>query len=287
MKVLKVFAAFVLSVIMICASVATLGSFAVEQATCEKSIRNALEKTEVLDTLMDEVLSENTVNMGGVYGSAAKAIMQTDAMEQFIIDYTAAALSAEFYGREREEIANDELMEAFAAGIDEAAEEKGFMLTPSENELIRKAMLTTIPALTTVLNDALNQYETTAIDGETMQRLEDLRMVVSPAFRYGSMAVALLMLLLLVLLFRESRMGFMWGAVNVILASCIYGVAAFVSASFGDQPSSFVEPMERMLYVMCEYGSSRTAIGGGTAGVILIIICVIMRAFRRHDYELS
>lgn len=284
MKVLKVFIALILSIVMICSCILCLGSFAIDKATCEESIRQALDKSNVIDTLMDEVLKDNTVNMGGVYGVAAKAIMQTDSMEQFIASYTTEALYAEFHGRQRQEIANDELMEAFAAGIEEAAAEKGFRLTPTENEMIREAMLVTIPALTDEINKSIETFETTSIDQQTLQKLEYLKLLSSPGYRYGSLGNALLMLLLLVILFWRSRMGFLWGAVNVILASCLYGVLALVSGSFGNQSSTFVEPMQQMIYTMCEYGSIRIAIAGGIAGVILIIICAIMRAFRR-DYE--
>lgn len=284
MKVLKVFVALILSIIMIAATILTLGSFATERASSEESIRNAIDETNIIDTLMVEVLRENTVNMGGVYGSAAKAIMETDPMKDFIAEYMTSAIASELYGRQREEIANDELMNAFAAGVEAAAEEKGFRLTPTENEMIRQSMMQTIPALTAELNEALDRYETTAINEEMQARIDDIRIIVSPPFRYGSMAIALLMTILLYMLFRRSRLGLLWAAVNVFLATCAYAVAALVSNGFGYQ-EGFVEPALRMLYLMCEYGSKYISIVGAIIGVALIILCIILRALRRKDYE--
>ena len=281
-KILKVIAGILLSVILICCSTLALGSFAAERATSEAAIRTAIDKTDVIPVLMNEVLKENTVNMGGVYGSAAKAIMDTDPMKDFVAAYMAASISSQIYGRDVEEIANDELMVAFAQGVDIAAEEKGFRLTTKENEEIREAMLETIPALTAKLNDALDRYETTALNEEMQQRTKDLHNIVSPGFRYGSLATALLAAILLIMLFWRSRMGFMWAAVGVLLASCFYVVVALVSNSFAGQSGTFVEPVKRMLYVMCEYGSTRIAMVGGGIGILLIILCCIARALRRE-----
>ena len=282
MKALKVFIAIILSAVMICFTAVALGSLALDQATCQKSIREALDKTNVLDTLMEEVLKENTVNMGGVYGTAATIIMRTDSMKQFIADYTTEALYAELHGQQRQEIANDELMVAFAAGIDEAAEESGFKLTPTENEMIRETMMTSIPILTSEISESIELYETTTIDEKTLQQISSIKLLANPLYRYGSIAVSLLILLILIILFWRSRMGFLWGGVNIIIASCGYGFLALLSGSFTNQSSVFVEPMKQMIYAMCEYGSIRIAIGGGIAGVVLIIICAIMRALRRE-----
>ena len=281
MKVLKIIAGILLSAIMICSTTLCMGSFAVERATSEEAIRSAIDKTNVIETLMNEVLRDNTVNMGGAYGAAARAIMDTDPMKDFVASYLTYAISSQIYGRDVEEVAYDELTQAFEEGVAIAEKEKKFQLTTSDYELIRQEMEKTIPMLTVKLNEALDRYETTALNEDLQQRTDDIKMIVSPGFRYGSMAITLLIAVLLIMLFWRSRLGFLWASVNVLLASCAYGVIALVSNSFAGQSGTFVEPVMRMLYVMCEYGSTKTAITGGIVGVVLIIICAITRALRR------
>ena len=281
MKVLKFFVGILLSAIMICSTTLCMGSFAVDRATSEEAIRSAIDKTNVIETLMNEVLRDNTVNMGGAYGAAARAIMDTDPMKDFVASYLTYAISSQIYGRDVEEVAYDELTQAFEEGVAIAEKEKKFQLTTSDYELIRQEMEKTIPMLTVKLNEALDRYETTALNEDLQQRTDDIKMIVSPGFRYGSMAITLLIAVLLIMLFWRSRLGFLWASVNVLLASCAYGVIALVSNSFAGQSGTFVEPVKRMLYVMCEYGSTKTAIAGGIVGVVLIIICAITRALRR------
>lgn len=281
MKVLKFFVGILLSAIMICSTTLCMGSFAVDRATSEEAIRSAIDKTNVIETLMNEVLRDNTVNMGGAYGAAARAIMDTDPMKDFVASYLTYAISSQIYGRDVEEVAYDELTQAFEEGVAIAEKEKKFQLTTSDYELIRQEMEKTIPMLTVKLNEALDRYETTALNEDLQQRTDDIKMIVSPGFRYGSMAITLLIAVLLIMLFWRSRLGFLWASVNVLLASCAYGVIALVSNSFAGQSGTFVEPVMRMLYVMCEYGSTKTAITGGIVGVVLIIICAITRALRR------
>ncbi len=267
---------------MICSTTLCMGSFAVERATSEEAIRAAIDRTNVIETLMDEVLRENTVNMGGAYGAAAKVLMQTDPMKDYVAAYMTYAISSQIYGKDVEEVAYDELTAAFEDGIAIAEKEKNFSLTTSEYELIRQEMERTIPALTAKLNDALDRYQTTALNEEMQQRIRDVQLIVSPGFRYGSMGISILTAILLIVLFWGSRLGFIWASVNVLLASCAYGVVALVSNSFADQSGVLVDPIKRMLYIMCEYGSVKIAIAGGITGVVLIIICAIMRALRRY-----
>ena len=127
----------------------------------------------------------------------------------------------------------------------------------------------TSPALTAELNEALDRYETTAINEEMQARIDDITIIVSPLFRYGSLAIALLMTVLLYMLFIRSRLGLLWAAVNVFLATCVYTLVALISNGFGYQ-EGFVEPPLRMLYLMCEYGSKYIAIVGAGIGVALI-----------------
>jgi len=281
MKVLKFFVGIVLSAIMICSTTLCLGSFAVERATSEQAIREAIDRTNVIETLMNEVLNENTVNMGGAYGAAAKSIMNTDPMKDYVAAYMAYAISSQIYGKETEEVAYDELTKAFDEGVAAAEKENNFSLTTSDYEAIREEMNKTIPMLTDKLSVALDRYQTTALNEEMQQRTKDVKLIVSPGFRYGSMGISILVAILLIMLFWRSRLGFLWASVNVLLASCAYGVIALVSNSFADQSGVLVEPVKRMLYVMCEYGSMKIAIAGGITGVVLIIICAIMRALRR------
>ncbi|MDO4869206.1 MAG: hypothetical protein Q4A65_02765 [Bacillota bacterium] len=280
MKVLKVFLALIISIVMIGSATLALGSFAVQKASSEESIRSAIDETGIVDDLMTQALEQNTSSMGSLLGSAAKAIAQTEPMENFIAEYMASAIAAEIYGQEREDLSSDALMEAFASGMEIAIEEKGFNISETESEMIRMAMMQTMPMLTDSLNASLDQYETAVIDEHTQEMIDGLRILVSPVFRYGTLFLTLLCAIILVLLFWSSRLGFLWAAVCVFLATCAFGVAALVSDSFGAD-SMYVDSAERMVYIMCYNGAIFAVIAGAATGMALIILLTIMRLTRR------
>ena len=65
MKLLKIIAAVVLSIALIASGSAALGVFSVDRAVSEDSVSKAITETEIVQELTNEVISENTVNMGG------------------------------------------------------------------------------------------------------------------------------------------------------------------------------------------------------------------------------
>lgn len=69
--------------------------------------------------MIGEALRENTVSMGGAYGELVQSVMKTDVMNDFFAAYLSSVIRSEVYGEQYEEIAEDDLMQAFSSAIDE------------------------------------------------------------------------------------------------------------------------------------------------------------------------
>lgn len=104
MRLLKGLVAFALAVILIASSALALGSYAVSEAISEEGVEKAITETDAVGELTDNIIQQNTVNMGGVYGETMQAILKSDAMTDYFTEYTARCLQSQIYGEEMEEL---------------------------------------------------------------------------------------------------------------------------------------------------------------------------------------
>ena len=65
MKAVKIILAIIAVVALFVAEALTMGLFALDEATSEESVREALTESDIVSQLVDEALAEGTVNMGG------------------------------------------------------------------------------------------------------------------------------------------------------------------------------------------------------------------------------
>lgn len=283
MKAIKIIAAVFIAVMLFVAECFTMGIFAVDTAISEKSIKESMKESNVITEILGEVLKEKTVNMGGRYGDMANAILHTDAMNNFLAEYLTAAINTEVYGAVYEEIANDELMNAFSEGIEEVNESGIFNITPLEEEALQLAMQQEGPDLTASLNQQVSGYD--SLNGEmTSEALENSmgRIFLGLGTRIVMVLVCILLCIGLIALCWRSKLGFLWSSVIAALTSIIYGALYLIVNG-----AYFPSPSEQMAFFMMENGFKAVSIAGLIISVLFLAVFIAFKIIdrRKNDEE--
>ena len=193
MRLLKGLVAFALAVILIASSALALGSYAVSEAISEEGVEKAITETDAVGELTDNIIQQNTVNMGGVYGETMQAILKSDAMTDYFTEYTARCLQSQIYGEEMEELGSDDLNMAFSRGTDECIANGTITMNKGERAMFDTALNLAMPALTEGINYVLSQMNLTDfVDEETAEQIEMARTATSDEVRYGAAGIAIL-----------------------------------------------------------------------------------------------
>lgn len=281
MKILKVIAAVILAVALLISESLVMGLFSVDKALSEKSINKSLNETDMISRLVDEAIDEKTVNMGGKYGDIIKQTMETEAMTTFFSDYITSAVRSELYGEEYREVANDELLNAFTAGMDELNQSGAISINPVEESVIKQAMMEEIPDLTADLNSIMTEYDAT--DGASAQAAasadEDVQKMLGWGTRIIILLISAALCAALIALYWRSRAGFMWCAVVTGIVSLIYLVLPLTD--FGGMiTTAATDPSEQFVLTMVSKGFQGTAIAGF---IITILFIAAFIAFKVKD----
>lgn len=279
MKVVKIIAAVVLSVALIASGSAAMGVFSIDRAVSEDSVSKAIKDTGIVQELTDEVMSENTVNMGGKYGDIVKAAMNTDAMNAFFSSYITAAARSEIYGEHYEEIGSDELLSAFSSAIDELKSSGQADITSEEEEIIRAAMLHEIPDLTESINENIAEYDTTAPAGGQEDELTGI--FTQTGIKLLTGAVSIVLCALLVALFWRSKAGFIWCAVVFGITALIYKCLSMIGGG-GIIDIASESLSEKFVITLLAEGFSDAAMAGFVIMILFIIAYIPLKIIDRR-----
>lgn len=269
MKAMRVILAVIAVIALFAAEALTMGLFALDKAVSEESVREALEKSDVVAQMVEEALAEETVNMGGEYGEMMGAVLQSDAVNDFMSAFVSSAVNTQLFGDSYEEIANDELLMAFSEGIDEVNESGAYDISPMEGELLRKAMQQELPDLTATLNEQMEGYA--ALEGAySDQAVNEITGAPFSSAVMETMGViaCLLLAAAVVALCWRSRLGFLWCAITMAVVSMVYCAMA---VALGAMTS--VSAADTMIFIMTKKGFEAVWIPG------LIIAAVFFAAF--------
>ncbi len=280
MKVLKIIAAVLLSVALIVAGSAAMGVFSIDRAVSEDSVSKAVKETGIVQELTDEVISENTVNMGGEYGEVIKAAMDTDAMNAFFSSYISSSVRSEIYGEEHEEIGSDELMNAFSSAIDELRASGQTDITSEEEEIIRTAILQEIADLTDSINEK-TYFDTTELTEGQDEGLPGI--FTQTGMKLLTAAVSIVLCALLIALFWRSKVGFIWCAVVFGITALIYKCLSMIGGGdIIDVTSGSIS--EKFVITLLAEGFSDVAIAGFVIMILFIIAYIPLKIRdRRRD----
>ena len=289
MRVIRFLASVIVAAVLVASAGMAMGSFAVTEAVSQEAIEKAITETGAIDELTNNILAQNTVNLGGQYGQTMKEILKSDAMTEFFTAYTAGALQAKVLGEEGtagssyyEEIGSDDLYQAFSSGTDQCLAKGSISMNEGERTIFDGALKTAMPMLAEGINYVLTQMNLTSfVDEDMQQQIEIAHEITSDRFRYGTIGLGALAALLLFLLRWNRHTGFVWCGVCLLLVAAMFYIFAMMLEGTVESSSSFIALSSRMLYIMVAYGLQKIAIIGGGAGVLCFPACPIAKLIFR------
>lgn len=277
MKMIKIIMAILLSALLAVTACLAMGSIAVSKAISEESIEKAIVETGAVEELTDDILRQNTTNLGGKYGDVMQTILKSDAMTDFFAAYTASCLQSQIYDEDYPEIGSDDLNAAFSRGIDECVANGSISMDDFERKLFDSALNMVMPTLTEGINYVFSQMNLTSfVDENTAAQIANARTAASDEVRYGSMAAGIVLGLILILLFWRSKMGMIWCAAVILIVSALFILIAFTLSESTVSESS-IALSARMMYVMASDGLWYAGAAGGALGCLLVLLCPVLR----------
>ena len=283
MRLIRGLLAFALAVILIASSALALGSYAVSEAISEDAVRQAITETDAVGKLTDNIIQQNTVNLGGAYGESMQAILKSDAMTEFFTEYTARSLQSKVYGQETEEIGSDDLNMAFSRGMDECIEKGTVTMDKGERAIFDEALNMAMPNLTKGINYVLSQMSLTGfVDEDTARQIEIARTATSDEVRYGAAGIAILACILLFALYWRSKFGILLcGIMILVVAAFFYFMSMMIEQTMVADETGLVLSRQ-MLYIMVSYGAAQAMKVGAVIGGAMIVACPVFKlVFRR------
>ena len=284
MRLLRGLVAFALAIILIASSALALGSYAVSEAISEDGVEKAITETDAVGKLTDNIIRQNTINLGGMYGETMQAILKSDAMTAFFTEYTSRCLQSQVYGEEMEELGADDLNAAFSAGMDECLEKGLVTMDQGERAMFDEALNTAMPNLTKGVNYVLEQMSLTDfVDEDTAHQIEIARTATSDEIRYGAAGIAILACIILFALYWRSKFGMLLCGIMILVVAAFFYLLSTMIEQTMDSSATGLVLSRQMLYIMVSYGATEAMKAGAVIGGAMIVACPIFKIlFRRR-----
>ena len=232
MDTLRKVTLWVLMLVLFICECMVMGIFAVDAGSAEKSIRKALDESEIVSELVMESLKANSVNGAAIYGETIEELAESDAMTDFFAAYISNGIRESVYGYQVEEIAYGKLLEAVDKGIDQVNAGGEVQISSDEKLLFMSAVSKAAPEMTEGIGKVISSFETTAGgDAEEVSSAVEgksaIASMMNPVTRIMLIAVAVIVILITTVLSREDGRVVLRTAGPTIAAVVLYGALAF------------------------------------------------------------
>ncbi|MDY4959032.1 MAG: hypothetical protein SO262_01975 [Lentihominibacter sp.] len=232
MDALRKVTLWVLMLVLFICECMVMGIFAVDAGSAEKSIRKALDESEIVSELVMESLKANSVNGAAIYGETIEELAESDAMTDFFAAYISNGIRESVYGYQVEEIAYGKLLEAVDKGIDQVNAGGEVQISSDEKLLFMSAVSKAAPEMTEGIGKVISSFETTAGgDAEEVSSAVEgksaIASMMNPVTRIMLIAVAVIVILITTVLSREDGRVVLRTAGPTIAAVVLYGALAF------------------------------------------------------------
>ena len=231
MDALRKVTLWVLMLVLFICECMVMGIFAVDAGSAEKSIRKALDESEIVSELVMESLKANSVNGAAIYGETIEELAESDAMTDFFAEYISNGIRESVYGYQVEEIAYGKLLEAVDKGIDQVNAGGEVQISSDEKLLFMSAVSKAAPEMTEGIGKVISSFETTAGgDAEEVSSAVEgksaIASMMNPVTRIMLIAVAVIVILITTVLSREDGRVVLRTAGPTIAAVVLYGALA-------------------------------------------------------------
>ena len=249
MRTLKVIAAILIALALVAAEGLAMGILSVDRALSEGTIKKSIVETGVVDDVIGDALREN--------------------------------------GEQYEEIAEDDLMQAFSSAIDEMEKSGAIRISQEQESIIKNMIKEELPRLTQDLNSLAMQYD--ASRGELTNDATSANDAVKTVLSRGTQMIMLLisaaLCAALIALFWKNKSGFIWCAVVTGVVTACYVLLTVLGASGTLLAGG--SPGDAFVLTLLSHGFKVAAIIGGVVTCIFVAAYIVWRARdrRKEEYE--
>ena len=287
MRTLKVIAAILIALALVAAEGLAMGILSVDRALSEGTIKKSIVETGVVDDVIGEALRENTVSMGGAYGELVQSVMKTDVMNDFFAAYLSSVIRSEVYGEQYEEIAEDDLMQAFSSAIDEMEKSGAIRISQEQESIIKNMIKEELPRLTQDLNSLAMQYDASRgeLTNDATSANDAMKTVLSRGTQMIMLLISAALCAALIALFWKNKSGFIWCAVITGVVTACYVLLTVLGASGTLLAGG--SPGDAFVLTLLSHGFKVAAIIGGVVTCIFVAAYIVWRARdrRKEEYE--
>ena len=284
MDALRKVTLWVLMLVLFICECMVMGIFAVDAGSAEKSIRKALDESEIVSELVMESLKANSVNGAAIYGETIEELAESDAMTDFFAAYISNGIRESVYGYQVEEIAYGKLLEAVDKGIDQVNAGGEVQISSDEKLLFMSAVSKASPEMTEGIGKVISSFETTAGgDAEEVSSAVEgksaIASMMNPVTRIMLIAVAVIVILITTVLSREDGRVVLRTAGPTIAAVVLYGALAFRGIGASSSAADI------FLNELVKNGAFTVAVAGAGAALVIAAAGIFYkrRAGRREN----
>lgn len=284
MDALRKVTLWVLMLVLFICECMVMGIFAVDAGSAEKSIRKALDESEIVSEIVMESLKANSVNGAAIYGETIEELAESDAMTDFFAEYISNGIRESVYGYQVEEIAYGKLLEAVDKGIDQVNAGGEVQISSDEKLLFMSAVSKAAPEMTEGIGKVISSFETTAGgDAEEVSSAVEgksaIASMMNPVTRIMLIAVAVIVILITTMLSREDGRVVLRTAGPTIAAVVLYGALAFRGIGASSSAADI------FLNELVKNGAFAVAVAGAGAALVIAAAGIFYkrRAGRREN----
>ena len=215
--------------------------------------------------------------------------MDVIEMDQIIAEREGMTISDifEVYGEQYEEIAEDDLMQAFSSAIDEMEKSGAIRISQEQESIIKNMIKEELPSLTQDLNSLAMQYDVSGgeLTNDATSTDDMVKTVLSRGMQMIMLLISVALCAALIALFWKNKSGFIWCAVVTGVVTACYVLLTVLGASGTLLAGG--SPGDAFVLTLLSHGFKVAAIIGGVVTCIFVAAYIVWRARdrRKEEYE--
>ncbi|MDD6311634.1 MAG: hypothetical protein PUB09_06935 [Firmicutes bacterium] len=256
-----------------------MGSQAVYQSTSSSTIKYAMEKTDAVNVLADQVLTVVPGYIGESYSSALEKVIKSESMKNFYADYLEDAIFAIINDDPLPSVNESALSNAFLSGFDEVEKNGDLGLSEIQIylfELVKDQVITVAASSASAL---LSTVDSDMMGEDVAKAMSFLKILTSDTIRLGSMALMLLCIFALIILnFRKGGWLVIGGFNFIICGALFFFLTTRLGAITITETAS--DLIDRVIMIMFSNGTGQVGIVSFGLGILMLAVGVIYKLIR-------
>lgn len=285
MKVLKVFVALIVSVLLLCTQGLLMAAFACDRSFSTDSVTKAIQETNFTKEIYEQALSASDRAADEKVQSFLLQAMGTDAASEAIGEYASSAINSVLYGEQFSQFTLEDLNRLAEDSLNELSAQTGVAISDSQKEQVLKYVNKNGSEIVNEINNTLPVLESDPnMSSSDLAAISQVQTFLGTPIRIALCAVCLILGILLIALFWGSKLGYIWWA----FISFILGSVFLLLGTSSNMLSSYIQDtgegttFSLLLTGMFTRGFTFVGIAALVLMAVLIVLCLVGRGVSRR-----